>query len=105
LSPNQIDLATATLSAFDAISAASVDIADGFLSLGDGGVLTVNFSPTVPLVGTLFLMAGEVGGNGEALEASVEISQDPSVIPLPAGAWLLIGGLGGLAAFRRRKFS
>lgn len=28
---------------------------------------------------------------------------DPSVIPLPAAGWLLISGLGGLAALRRRR--
>jgi hypothetical protein len=28
---------------------------------------------------------------------------DMNVIPLPAGVWLLLGGLGGLAAFRRRN--
>lgn len=28
---------------------------------------------------------------------------DPSVIPLPAAVWLLLGGLGGLAALRRRR--
>jgi hypothetical protein len=29
--------------------------------------------------------------------------ETPTMIPLPAGAWLLLGGLGGLAALRRRK--
>ena len=27
---------------------------------------------------------------------------DPSVVPLPAAGWLLLAGLGGLAALRRR---
>jgi hypothetical protein len=31
------------------------------------------------------------------------IKQDPNVIPLPAAGWLLIAGLGGLAAVKRRK--
>ena len=33
----------------------------------------------------------------------IKIDYDPSVIPLPAAGWLLLGGLGGLAALRRRK--
>jgi hypothetical protein len=28
---------------------------------------------------------------------------DPSVVPLPAAAWMLLAGMGGLAALRRRR--
>ena len=34
-----------------------------------------------------------------------EYEDDPAVIPLPAAGWLLLGGIGGLAALRRRKRS
>lgn len=32
-----------------------------------------------------------------------EITGDPGVVPLPAAGWMLIAGIGGLAAMRRRK--
>lgn len=46
-------------------------------------------------------------GNGPALDnisiAAASTGPGPSVVPLPASAWLLIGAVGGLAPFRRRR--
>ena len=41
-------------------------------------------------------------GNDPGLSNYGTIST-PNVIPLPAAGWLLIAGLGGLAAVKRRK--
>lgn len=47
-------------------------------------------------------VAGDlVGGSGDQPQCS--LSHITTVIPVPAAGWLLLGGLGGLAAFRRRK--
>ena len=42
------------------------------------------------------------GGSWKLLSASVDF-EPTTVVPLPAAAWLLLGGLGGLAALRRSK--
>lgn len=97
-----IDFATATLNALDGVSIADVNLADGFLTLGDGGSLGVNFMPTVAVGASLFLMVGEVGtGQGEAISADVFVSD--TTIPEPGTLALLGFGLIGFAVIRRRK--
>lgn len=67
--------------------------------------------------GALSLSWGTVAGGGGGLShltqiwvfeaPPIDIDPDPSAapIPLPAAGWLLIGGLGALAAVRRRRKS
>lgn len=52
----------------------------------------------------LLVQSGNNAGDRRTL-SNVELFArgDPSVIPLPAAGWLLLGGLGGLAALRRRR--
>lgn len=42
---------------------------------------------------------------GAKLQRIIDVTDptDPNVIPLPAGAWLLITGMGGIAMIRRRR--
>lgn len=104
LDANTVDLATATLNSLDGVSIADVNSANGFLTLGDGGVLTAIFSPAVGFNGSLYLIAGEVGNNGEGLGALVTVS-DSRQVPEPGS--LSIVGFGllliGFAALRRRR--
>ena len=105
LDATTIDLATATLNVLDGVPVANVNTADGFLTLGDGGTLIANFNPEVAIGGTLFLLAGEVGGqDGEGLGANVFVSTEP--IPEP-GTFVLFGlaAAGAYVIRRRRKAS
>jgi hypothetical protein len=108
-----ISHALATLDKLDAVSIADVNQARGFLSLGRGGVLTLLFDTPVPVGDSLFLIAGEVGGNGETLRAATLTGTPvpppphgpsaPAPVPGPAALPLLASGLGllGWAGLRR----
>jgi len=86
----------------DAAAFANVNIADGFPTLGDGGVSVAHFDPEVIVRATLFLLVGEVGGQaGEMLGA--EIMVDSTAIPEPGTLALFGIGLAGLGVMTRRR--
>jgi hypothetical protein len=107
----------ATLDRFDAVSDARVDVAFGFLSLGRDGMLTLLFDTPVSVGDSLYLIAGEVGGNGERLRAATvtgtpvpppRAPSGPAPVPGPAALPLLASALGflgwtGLRGTRRRS--
>lgn len=92
-----VDFARATLNLFDG----RIPTLTGFFSMGDNGIVRANFDPVVPIpaVGTLFLLAGELG-DGEVL-SRITISDTPSEVPLPAGGVLLLTALGAMV-WRRK---
>jgi hypothetical protein len=98
-----VDNPVATLGAFDGESTTAIPGADGFVSLGDFGKLSINLSAALALGGPLYLYIGEVGDNGEVAGSNVSISDQPVGVPEPAGLLLLGAGLAGLGLARRRR--
>jgi hypothetical protein len=108
-----INHALAALDRLDAVSIAEVNKARGFLSLGRGGTLKLLFDTPVPVGDSLFLIAGEVGGNGETLRAATLTGtpvpppprgpSSPAPVPGPASLPLLASALSllGWAGLRR----
>ncbi len=101
---NTVDDTVATLHLFDGNSTTG-PTADGFLSMGDGGMLAFNLLFPVPIDAThpLYLYIGEVGDNGEVAAASITVSDAP--VPEPASLLLLGTGLASVVArsWRRRR--
>lgn len=63
------------------------------VDIGGGGLATIDFQG-----GTGILL-----GHSTTTSAKVTLDVAPALVPLPASALLLLAGLGGLAAVRRRK--
>jgi hypothetical protein len=93
---NTVDNAVATLDALDGNSTIVIAAAFGFVSMGDGGVLTFKLTAPITTAGK-FLYVGEVGDNGELL-ASISVN-----LPEPSSILLAIVGIVGLAACARRS--
>ena len=93
-----VDNLVATLGAFDANSTVVIPPAFGFISMGDGGVLSFNLSGLVNTT-NLHLYIGEVGDNGEVAAGSVTVSRDPAS-PVPEPGTLTLLGSGLFAAVR-----
>ncbi|MCG8547641.1 MAG: hypothetical protein MJE12_25880 [Alphaproteobacteria bacterium] len=93
-----IDNAVATLSLFDADDGMpDINTVNGFLSLGDGGVLRALFGPVAVTPG-LTLFIGEVNlAKGESV--SVHVAETP----LPGAVWFFLSALLALAGMRLRR--
>ncbi len=91
-----IDPTEATLTAFDAVNIADRDNAEGYLSMGDGGILVLTFAG-ISVDGGLVLLFGEVGGQGE------QVRVDVGAVPLPAAAWLFLSAIAMLLGMSRRR--
>ncbi len=75
------------------------------ISDGKGSGINAVFSSTTNLLGALeffnYTSGMDAGADWVAIRASREVEVAP--IPLPAAAWLLIGGIGALVTVTRRK--
>jgi len=100
LAGNSVDNLVATLGLFDGESTTLIPGADGFVSLGDNGVISFNLTSALNGSG-VYLYIGEVGDNGEVAASSIEVSDRPVVIPEPSTLGLF--GLALLGAAARRK--
>jgi hypothetical protein len=97
-----VNNAVATLDAFDGEATIAIPGADGFISLGDLGKLSVNLTAALALGSPLYLYIGEVGDNGEVAGSNVTISSTPVRVPGPSAALVFGAGLLALGALRRR---
>ena len=97
---NTLDDSVARLALFDGNSTTVIPGADGFISLGDNGVITFNLTSSTSTSG-LFLYIGEVGDNGEVAASSIVVRE--TTVPEPSVLALLAAALIGTAVARRQR--
>ena len=98
---NTVDDAVATLGEFDGNSTTAIPGADGFVSMGDGGILSFDLTAAVSPAG-LFLYIGEVGDNGEVAASNIQVRDTPTQVPEPA-TLMLLGAAVVAGAWTRRR--
>lgn len=76
--------------------------ADAFVSGVTGLVASVSATSTAGFR-ILFGPDGFNGGINDITYSYTRLTPPPSAVPLPAGGWLMLAGVGGLAAMRRRR--
>ena len=99
---NTIDPGRATLNVRDGFfpGGFNTDNVSGWLTLGDAGLLAVEFGAAIVLTGNEALFIGEVGTSpGELVSASVNASENR----IPEPGTLVLAGLGLLSLAGRRR--
>jgi opacity protein-like surface antigen len=76
----------------------SVNGDDAWLRIGDYA-----WGANWVLTGTINFVGLPSNGNGSNWAAQFKLVDEPAPIPLPAAGWMLLAGLGGLAALRRKQ--